>query len=253
MKLGTEERYSLCQQGVVMNEKERIETLQTPLAATGLKRTEVFPNMATIGRSSWSAIFSGVVIALILNVTLGLMGIGIGLSSISASPTQGTLQGVGIGAMIWALIIGVASMYFGGWVTSRFAGMQRALDGMLHGLVTWGVTSMVVMLLLTSAVGTAIGGGLSILRSGSSVYGVLPPQTQQQLRQGMQGGAQQGGTNQNQQRVMPPSQEKTEQIGTQAAAVTSGAAWGGFLILLLGGAAAAMGGAAGRIKGPVKI
>jgi hypothetical protein len=243
----------LSHEGGVMN--ERTETM--PNTATMYKKAEVLPNMSTIGRSSWSAVFSGTVIALIVNVTLSLLGIGIGLSSISGSPTAGTLQNVGVGTVIWAAIIGIVAMYIGGWVTSRFAGMQRSFDGVLHGLVTWGLTSLIMLTLLTGAVGAAVSGGVNMIRGASSAtaqaYAALPPEQRQQIQSQVQQGAQQRQQQLGQGQQQGQLQQRAQQMGAQAASVTSKAAWGGFIILLLGGIAAAFGGAAGRIKGPVKV
>ena len=234
---------------------ERTETMPNPTAT--FKRNEVIPSMASIGRSSWSAIFAGTVVALITDITLVLLGAGIGLSSIGASPTAGTLQGVGTGAMMWAAITGIVAMFIGGWVTSRFAGMQRAFDGALHGLVTWGLTSMIMLFMLTTVIGAAVSGGFNVLggitNTSSQVYSALPPQMRQQVqgavRQGAQAGQQQVGRAQSTGQL----QETAQNVGVQAAKVTSSAAWGGFFILLLGGVAAGVGGTVGRIKGPVAI
>ena len=53
-----------------------------------------------------------------------------------------------------------------GWRVS-----SSALDGVLHGLVTWGIATLLTFWLLTSAIGGIIGGGFSALGSVASAAG----------------------------------------------------------------------------------
>jgi hypothetical protein len=218
------------------------------------KKNEVLPNMSTIGRSSWSAIFSGTVVALIINTMLGLLGLAIGLGSIGGSPTGGMLQNIGTGAIIWAAANAIISLFCGGWVAARFAGMQRSFDGALHGLVTWGLTSILMVTLLAGIVSAVVGGGLrAITGGGANAMAALPPQAKQQVMGQVQQGAGQLQAQANTPQERAQLQQQATQVGAQAAQISSRAAWGGFIILLLGGIAAAVGGATGRIRGPVRV
>jgi hypothetical protein len=51
------------------------------------------------------------------------------------------------------------------------AGIEIRFDGVLHGLVTWGIATLLTLLLLTSAIGGIIGGGFSALGSVASAAG----------------------------------------------------------------------------------
>jgi hypothetical protein len=51
------------------------------------------------------------------------------------------------------------------------AGIEIRLDGVLHGLVTWGIATLLTFWLLTSAIGGIIGGGFSALGGVASAAG----------------------------------------------------------------------------------
>lgn len=51
----------------------------------------------------------------------------------------------------------VLAAFAGGYVAARSAGMRRASDGVLHGIVAWGVTMLLSVLLATSATGIGLG------------------------------------------------------------------------------------------------
>jgi len=122
------------------------------------------PDLVEYRRVSWSAVFAGVVVAISFNLVLAVLGIGIGLTTIDPaqgdSPQAATL---GIGATIWWIVTALISLAAGGWVAGRLAGMPTRLDGALHGLVTWGIATMLIFWLLTSAVGSLIGGTFSVV------------------------------------------------------------------------------------------
>lgn len=109
-------------------------------------------------RISWGAIFAGAVLALVIQLALSLLGMGIGLGTIDPLEEQSPMSGIGIGAGIWWLISSLISMYLGASTASRLAGMPRPTDGLLHGLLTWAVVTLLTGYLLTTAVGRIIGG-----------------------------------------------------------------------------------------------
>lgn len=50
----------------------------------------------------------------------------------------------------------IIALFAGGWVTARFAGLQRVFDGELHGLVTWSLTTILSIVLLTNVLGAVV-------------------------------------------------------------------------------------------------
>ena len=125
-----------------------------------------------VTRLSWGAIFAGVVLAVAVQLVLGILGTGIGLTMVD--PVEGTTPGAagfGIGAGIYWLITTVIALGAGGYAAARVAGVHDRFDGLVHGLVVWGVTLILTMYLLTSAVGGIIGGAFRTVGSVASAAG----------------------------------------------------------------------------------
>lgn len=130
-------------------------------------------------RISWGAIFAGALLAIVLQLALSLLGLGIGLGTIDPLTEQNPMAGIGIGAAIWWIVTLLGSLYLGATVASRLAGMPRPTDGLLHGLLTWAVVTMLTFYLLTTAVGRLIGGvtgvaGRALSGMGSGLAAVAP-------------------------------------------------------------------------------
>ena len=131
-------------------------------------------------RVSWGAIFAGVVIAVAVQLVLGILGTGIGLTMVD--PVEGTTPGAtgfGIGAGIYWLITTILALGAGGYAAARVAGVHDRFDALIHGLVVWGVTLILTLYLLTSAVGGIIGGAFRTVgavagAAGTSVGAVTP-------------------------------------------------------------------------------
>lgn len=119
---------------------------------------------ASLKRVSWSAIFAGVVVTLSAQLLLSLLGVAIGLGTIDpATADTPAASSLGIGAGLWWLASTIVSLMLGGYTAAWLAGIARRFDGMLHGLVTWGVTLLLTFYLLTSAIGSAIGGAFTVI------------------------------------------------------------------------------------------
>ncbi|HKY32639.1 MAG TPA: TIGR04086 family membrane protein [Candidatus Polarisedimenticolia bacterium] len=126
---------------------------------------------ASLKRVSWSAVFAGVVVALITQVTLNLLGLGIGAATVNPLSEESPGSGLTIGASIWLAVSTIAALFAGGWVAGRLAGVPRRTDSLLHGLVTWGVTTLATFWLLTTAVGSLISGTGALVGRGAELAG----------------------------------------------------------------------------------
>ena len=119
-----------------------------------------------------------------VQILLGLLGAGIGLGTVNTNagttPTAGTL---GIGAGAWWIATTLVSLAFGGYTAAWLAGIDERWDGMLHGLIAWGIATLLTIYLLTSAVGSIIGGGFSALGSVASAAGSGVKEAAQPLAQ----------------------------------------------------------------------
>ena len=152
--------------------------MATPADSSFYPATASTPAVAA-KRISWGAIFAGAVLALVIQLALSLLGLGIGLGTIDPLTEQNPMAGIGVGAAIWWVVSMLVSLYLGATVASRLAGMPRPTDGMLHGLLTWSVVTLLTFYLLTTAVGRLIGGvtgvaGRALSGVGSGIAAVAP-------------------------------------------------------------------------------
>lgn len=111
-------------------------------------RRPVFPAIR------WGAVLAGVAVGISVQLALTLLGIATGLSSTEV--TQG--EAVGTGPLIWAGFSMLVAAFVGGYVAARMSGLKRKADGVLHGAVSWAVTTIMFAVLATSVGGTLMSG-----------------------------------------------------------------------------------------------
>ncbi|MFP4315087.1 MAG: hypothetical protein ACLFQR_02585 [Desulfovibrionales bacterium] len=132
---------------------------------------QALPRVDSVSNISWRAIFGGTAITLVVVMMLVLLGIAVGMFSVDPATEENPFGGLGTGSAIWWVLSWIIALFFGGWVTSRFAGLQRKFDGVLHGLVTWSITFLVSLFFLTNVIGTVVGGTFSIMQNVMSAAG----------------------------------------------------------------------------------
>ena len=131
-------------------------------------------------RMTWGAIFAGVAIALAIELMFALLGAGIGLSLIDpAAGDSASAGGLGLGGLIWWGLSTIVALAAGAYASVRAAGIARPFDGAVQGLAIWGVTLLLTVYLLTSAIGGLVGGAFRAVgglagAAGSSVGAVAP-------------------------------------------------------------------------------
>jgi len=114
-----------------------------------------------LNRVSWGAVLSGVVVALVAHLILNMIGIGVGASTLepaagaAANPSPATFS---IGAGVWWTVSGIIAALAGGYAAGRLAGKPKESTAAWHGLVAWALTTLVIFYLLTSTVGSLVGG-----------------------------------------------------------------------------------------------
>jgi len=123
-------------------------------------------------RISWGAIFGGVILVVAVQLLLSLLGAGIGLGTVDTNAgTTPDASSAGIGAGVWWVLSSMIALAFGGYAAAWLAGIELRWDGVLHGLITWGIATLLTIYLLSSAIGSVIGGGFSALGSVTSAAG----------------------------------------------------------------------------------
>ncbi|MFN7116192.1 MAG: hypothetical protein ACK4TA_05295 [Saprospiraceae bacterium] len=116
-----------------------------------------------VKRISWSAVFAGVLVAVVTQILLTLLGLGIGLGTIDPLEESKPLQGLGIGSAIWYIISSLLSLFAGGWVAGRLASTPRLFDGIIHGVLTWCLATLLTLYFLTTTIGNVVGGASRLL------------------------------------------------------------------------------------------
>lgn len=126
---------------------------------------------AAVSRVSWRALLAGLVAAMSLQMLLSTLGMAIGLTTLETINPSARGEAIGIGAGIWWLITGLVSLFVGGWVAGRVAGVPHRDDSMLHGFLTWALAAVVGATLLATAVGGVFGGAMAALNNRIALHG----------------------------------------------------------------------------------
>jgi hypothetical protein len=122
-------------------------------------------------RISLRAVFSGVVVALIVQIMLMALGAAIGLTAFNADAAQE----LGVGGLVWLLLSLCLSSFFGAWVAATVAQTQQRRDGALNGLVTWATVSLLGLFLVTSTLTTIGSGAFGLVSRTAQVAAQAPP------------------------------------------------------------------------------
>ena len=109
----------------------------------------------TVSRPNWGAIWAGMFTFVAIWSIFGTLGEGIFASS--ANPNAAApIAGMNVGMAVWSVILTIIAMFVAGRVTGRLAGIANSHDGMLHGMVMFGL-SIAAVLLIAVMGGTGIG------------------------------------------------------------------------------------------------
>src|SRR5258707_2780788 len=112
-----------------------------------------------LSRISWGAVLAGVVVALVTQILLNLLGIGIGAATLDlAVGDNPSATSFSIGAGIWFALSTILAALAGGYAAGRLAGVPRESTAGWHGLTAWALTTLVIFYLLGSTVGGILGG-----------------------------------------------------------------------------------------------
>lgn len=103
----------------------------------------------------WGAVLAGVAVGISVQLVLSLLGIATGLSAIDVTQNEGIST---TAPLIWAAISMLLAALVGGYVAARMSGLKRKADGILHGAVSWAVTTLLFAMLATSVTGTLLSG-----------------------------------------------------------------------------------------------
>lgn len=196
-------------------------------------------------RISWGAIFAGTVAALSVQVLLTLLGLSIGMWAVEPAAGQEGLQGLGIGAAIWAIVSFIIALYCGGWIAGRMSGLGNKFDGLLEGFMVWGLVTVVTFMLLTTAIGGIIGGAAGLAGDVLKTASRQVQEPQEVVQEFGQPAREEMQDPQTQEKMAETAREVGKEVTTAGAATSFWA----FLALVLGAVAAALAGRQGSSSG----
>lgn len=113
----------------------------------------------------WGAVFAGLVSGLASYMLLTLLGVAIGMSAVDPQAAE-PVGAVPAATGIWTGISLLISSFIGAYVAGQMSGLARLADGMLHGFVSWGATTLLFATLTVTALGSILGGTFQILSQG---------------------------------------------------------------------------------------
>jgi hypothetical protein len=117
-------------------------------------------------RVSWGAIWAGVFTFSAIWAVFETLGFAIFASR--ANPNAATpVTGQSMEIAIWSIILTIIAMYVAGRETGRLAAVTNRHDGLIHGMIMFGL-SVVSAIILTSLAGAVLSGGNGI--PGTSVH-----------------------------------------------------------------------------------
>jgi hypothetical protein len=109
----------------------------------------------------WGAIMAGLLIAVVSGILMNLLGIGFGLVTLPVTgASASTLSGAAIG---WYVASGSIAMYLGGWTTGFFSHTFHRIEGVLYGVTTWALATLLGIMFTLFGASSIIGGAASMV------------------------------------------------------------------------------------------
>lgn len=107
---------------------------------------------------SWKAIFAGTLTVLSVLLVLNLIGVGIGAGTIDPTEEADPLSGLGTGSLIWWIVSNLIALFAGGFVAARAGASIKRSSGIIQGIMTWALYTVISVWLVASMAGGIISG-----------------------------------------------------------------------------------------------
>jgi hypothetical protein len=115
------------------------------------------PVSVFVRRCEWGAIWAGVFIFTAIWAVFGTLGMAIFASA--AHPDAASSQlGMSVGMGIWAIVLTIIAMYVAGRETGRLAAVETRNDGLIHGMIMFGLSFVAVAILVMLGASSLSGG-----------------------------------------------------------------------------------------------
>ena len=126
--------------------------------------------MATMSNESavsWGAIFAGAVGAAVLSLVLFVLGTGLGLAVVSPWARDGISgTAAGVSTIVWITVVQLLASLLGGYLAGRLRTRWVTVHtdevffrDTAHGFLAWGVSTLLMATLLSSAAGAVVSTG----------------------------------------------------------------------------------------------
>lgn len=102
-------------------------------------------------RLSWGGVIGGLLVAIAVWLALSVLGLAVNLTALDPR-NPAALQGIGMAAGLWSLVVWVVALFAGGVVAGHAAGIAERRRGALHGIVLWSLATMLSMFVVADAV-----------------------------------------------------------------------------------------------------
>lgn len=112
-------------------------------------------NVRVAAHPNWGAIWAGMFTFVAIWAVFGTLGLGLFASAANPSAPE-PIAGMSVGMAVWGIILTIIAMFVAGRVTGQLAGINNSRDGMVHGMVMFGL-SIAAALLLVVIGGNALG------------------------------------------------------------------------------------------------
>ena len=118
---------------------------------------------------SWSSVIAGTLVAIAVMALLGELCSGMGWSIVrplvlndseALSATSVLMSGI-----IAAVLCGIISLFLGGWISGHLARRIHPTESVLHGVLVWALSMVLLVAVAAASIGMAIGGSFSLLAS----------------------------------------------------------------------------------------
>jgi hypothetical protein len=103
----------------------------------------------------WAAVLAGMAVGIAIQLVLVLGGAALGFGLYESGRPVEPLP---VAAALWSVAAMLTAALIGGYVAARASGLRRLADGVLHGAVSWGATTVLFALLTTTALGATLSG-----------------------------------------------------------------------------------------------
>jgi len=80
------------------------------------------------------------------------------------------MAGLAFSSGVWLVVSTLLALFAGGWMAARLSGAERG-SSVLHGAVTWGLSSLATVYLITFATGSVLSGAAGIIGKTASTAG----------------------------------------------------------------------------------